>query len=463
MSIISTIKNFLGMKQEEKDLIELINSGEIDKAIAKFNNRSEIVDESLKEWNVKDHKIMERSNKMLESGSIVDSWNIPIAYQKKIVQSAVAFLFGKPIRIKQESKNTDNAFKTLNDLRKDMRMSAKDQENARLMKSETESAKLFVEYRDPKADKADLSKPNQVKCILVAKSLGDTIHTMFDEFGVLTAFGRRYKVKEGNKEIDHFDIYMAENIYFSKKINSAWEVETKQNIIQKIPVVYYKQDLPEWSDVQILIERRENLTSRRADNNDRSGDPILVLEGNVVSLPDAKSVGKVVQLDPGGKASYLVPQMSVDMVKDEKEDLKELIHYLTDTPDLSMDKMSSLGLTSGKAIEMAFFGALLKAMSNHGYFEEMIDREISILKAFIGKVINTGMEIEVNNLETSIEFGNPLPDNIEDIINMLSTATGGKAIMSQKTAVEKNPLVTDADAENKQIGEEAVSLDPESI
>jgi SPP1 family phage portal protein len=170
-----------------------------------------------------------------------------------------------------------------------------------------------------------------------------------------------------------------------------------------------------------------------------------------------------VQLGIGGKASYLVPQMSVDMVKNEKEDLKELIHYLTDTPDLSMEKMTSMGLTSGKAIEMAFFGALLKAMGSHGYYEEMIDRENSILKAFIGKVIDTGKEQAAKKLEVSLEFGNPLPDNLEDIINMLSTSTAGKATMSQETAVALNPLVTDAKEEMTRISNEEVSANPNRL
>ena len=457
MDIISTVKNLLGMKEEDKDLVTLITEGKIDKAKAKFTNREEVVKKSLEQWRIADHEIMKRANKTLKDGTIIESWNLPISYQKKIVQSAVAFMYAKPVKLKQESDGTDDVFQILTDLRKDLRMAAKDQENAKLMMSETESAKLFVPYRDSAADKKDLTKPNSIKCILLAKSLGDTLHTSFDSFGVLRAIAREYKVKVGINDIAHFDVYMSDNIFLCERVNGTWTVKTETNLIGKIPVVYYMQDEAEWADVQKLIERRETLTSRRADNNDRSGDPILVLEGEVLSLPNSKEVGKVVQMGIGGKAAYLVPQMSIDMVKDEKEDLKELIHYLTDTPDLSMDKMTGMGLTSGKAIEMAFFGCLLKAMGKHGYFEEMVDREINILKAFIGKVMDTSKAGQVEKLNVSIEFGNPLPDNIDDLVTMLSTATGGKPIMSQKTVVAKNPLVTNADEEFIQIGDESIS------
>lgn len=447
------------MKEEDKDLQTLLAEGSIEKAKFKFTNREDIVLQALKEYNISGHAIMERPDKTLIKGDIVTSWNLPIAYQKKIVQSAVAFLYGKQIKLKQESQGTDKAFKMLTDLRKEMRMASKDQKCAEITMSETECVKLFVPYRDSNADKTDLKKPNSVKCILLAKSLGDTIYVSFDSFGVLRAVARGYKIKVNNKNIEHFDVYMADNIYKSEKSSGSWDVTTETNIIGKIPMIWQNQDEAEWATVQTLIDRREFLTSSRADNNDRSGDPILLLEGDVVSLPEAKKAGKVIQLGVGGKASYLVPQMSIDMVKDEKEDLKELIHYLTDTPDLSMDKMTSLGLTSGKAIEMAFFAALLKAMGKHGYYEEMHDRENEILKAFMYKVIDTSssFESEVKNLIVSIEFGNPLPDNSEDLINMLSTAVGGKPVMSQKTAVELNPLVKDADAENIQINNESIS------
>ncbi len=444
---------------EQQGIKELLMSGQIDSAKSKFKNRRKEVQQALKEWDIAEHEIMKRTDKVLKDGDTAKSWNLPISYQKKIVRSSVAFLFGKPLLIKQESKNTDTAFNALTELLKDMRMASKDQENARLMFSETESAKLFVEYRDINiTDEEVLKTPGlvRVKCILLAKSLGDTLHVSFDAFGVMQAFGREYSVKVGNENVEHFDVYTADTIFLCKKEKGVWQTEPKINRIGKIPVVYYlhPEKQTEWADVQKLIERREWLTSIRADNNDRTGDPILVLNGEVESLPEANTVGKVVKLGLEGRADYLVPQMSVDLISNEKEDLKELIHYLTDTPDLSQEKMTSLGLTSGKAIEMAFFGCMLKALERHGFFEEMKDREISVVLAFMEKIIYVSMAAEIKRVKTSIEFGNPLPDNTSDIVDMISSATGGKPIMSQRRGVELNPMVKDVDEEMKRLKEE---------
>lgn len=444
----------------------LIAKGDIDTVITKFKNRKEKVEQALKEYNIETHEIMKRNDKVIGEGEIVKQWKLPIAYQPKIVQSAVAFLFGKPLKFKQESTGTDQAFTDFMALRKKMRMPSIDSANCWLMKSETESAKLFVEYRDPDLTEEELAKPGVVslKCILLAQSKGDDLYTLFDVYGVMRAFGRGYKTKDDDgKDVQHFDVYTAKTNYFCSKQNGTWQVEPKNNIIGKIPVAYYWQEWQEWYIVQALIERREMLTSKRADNNDYSGDALLVLKGDVQSLPGKDKVGKVVQLDVNGDADYLYPQMAVDLVKEEKEDIRQLIHYLTDTPDLSMDNMATMGQDSGKALEMRFFGAMLKAMGQHLYFEEMIDREVSIMKAFMSKIINVGNTAMINKLEVSVEFGNPLPDNVADYINMLNTATGGKPVLSQRTATKLNPLVTDAEGEYNQIQEEEVSTDPTNI
>ena len=49
MDIISTVKNLLGMKEEDKDLVTLITEGKIDQAKAKFTNREEVVKKSLEQ------------------------------------------------------------------------------------------------------------------------------------------------------------------------------------------------------------------------------------------------------------------------------------------------------------------------------------------------------------------------------------------------------------------------------
>jgi len=447
-------------------LFDLILAGDIDKVKPKFKERTEIVDKAISQYNIEGHEINNREDKYADRNGVkvkVPQAKIPIPYQKKIVMAAKYFLFGKPVKLIQESKGTDNAFALIEELWKDMRNDSKNREVAELLFSETECAKLFVEYRDPSiTDPEILKKPGtvKVKCLVLARSKGDTLFTLFDEFGVLKAIARGYKVSVESKEVEHFDIYTAGYTFLCvKPDNKNWDVEPIENKIKKIQLVYYCQGASEWHDVQPAIETREMLTSRRSDNNVATGDPILLLEGMPISLPDRAETAKVVILDQGGKASYLSPQMAIDMVKDEREDLDHIIYYMTDTPDF--DKLKSIDQRSGEAMKMMFFNTILKSLGKQEVFAEMLDREINILKAFITNIIDVSdsMAKEIKNLRISFEFGNPLPDNVEGLIDMLATATGGKAVLSQKSAVGLNPLVKDAVQEMKDIDSESLIAD----
>jgi SPP1 family phage portal protein len=272
---------------------------------------------------------------------------------------------------------------------------------------------------------------------------------------------RGYSSKVGDKATEHFDAEFSDVIISCKKTDGFWQIDTATNLAKKIRYSYYEQEETEWDIVQAIIERQEMLVSKRSDNNDYTADSILVLTGDVESLPGKEETGKVVQLKGvGADAKYLSPSMAVDMVKDERTTWDNYILYFTDTPDLTSDQLKSMGQDSGKALEMKFFPAILKAMEKLELFEEMIDREINILKAMIKNIIDVSpaMATELKNLKIGYEFGNPLPDNLKEYIEMLSSAVGGKPIMSRKTAVELNPLIKDADAENTQMDKEEISV-----
>ncbi|PPK98992.1 phage portal protein [Parapedobacter indicus] len=451
----------------EDELIALLTTGEIEKAKSKFSNKKEDVEKALSFYNIDKHKISKESDEkviLAADGSVKDTitnWGLPIAYQKKIVQQSAVFLVGVPVKLIQESEGTDKAFELLTKLWNEMRQDSKNLEAATCLYSETECAKKFVPYRDADADPTDMSKSNSVRCIVLAKSKKDDLYVLFDEFGGMKAFARGYEVKTGNGTlVPHFDVETADNYYFSKKDDEGkWVTEVKKNLTKKINISYYTQEKWDSYLVDKIIERREYLSSKRANNNDAMGDPILVLEGDVESLPDKKELVKVVQIQPGGSASYLYPQMAVDLIKEEREDLEKLINYITDTVDLSTDALKSMGQDSGKALIMKFFPAELKAIFNRIYFREMLQREISILKAFMTNVIDTSSEMraQCEKLVVTIEFSTPLPDDVSEIIEQLSTSTGGKPTLSQEEAAHLNPLVKNGKVNWQKLQQESVT------
>ncbi|WP_293925444.1 phage portal protein [Sphingobacterium sp. UBA6320] len=445
---------------EEKDFSQLLQGADVDKVKAQMTNNAERVIKALSFYNANEHTISKEPKTKKVGTEDVNNWPLSLPIQKKIVQSTVAFLVGKPIRLVQESENTEKAFQFVSDAWKEMRMNSKLLNLMTKYYSETEAVIMFVPYRDSGATNDDLTIPNTIRCKVVSKSDNEDIFYRFDEYGTLNAWARGYLVKTGgNKNVEHFDVETKTVIYKFKKIDGKWEVETKPNIAGKLSMVLFTQDYWDSYDVDPLIERREVLTSGKAKNNDATGNPILKLTGKVENLPEVAKSVKVVQMEVGGEAEYLYPQMSVDLIKEEREDLKELINYFTDTPDFSMDSMKTIGTTSGKAIELMFFPAILKSIRNRITIEELFDRMMEVIKNLLVKVNpnDTVLKTEMASLKIKFEFTSPLPENEADLIDMLNAATGGKATLSQEEAAGMNPLTKDGKSNWEKLKAENIS------
>lgn len=445
---------------EEKDFIQLLQGADVDKVKAQMTNNAERVIKALSFYNANEHKISKEPKSKMVGAEEVNNWPLSLPIQKKIVQSTVAFLVGKPIRLVQESEGTEKAFEVVSDAWKEMRMNSKLLNLMTKYYSETEAVIMFVPYRDSSATNEDLTIPNTIRCKVVSKSDSEDIFYRFDEYGTLNAWARGYLVKTGsNQNIEHLDVETKTVIYKFKKIDGKWEVETKPNIAGKLSMVLFTQDYWDSYDVDPLIERREVLTSGKAKNNDAMGNPLLCLTGKIKNLPEVKKAVKVVEMEENAKAEYLYPQMSVDLIKEEREDLKELINYFTDTPDFSMDSMKTIGTTSGKAIELMFFPAILKSIRNRITIEELFDRMMEVIKNLLVKVNpnDTVLKTEMASLKIKFEFTSPLPENEADLIDMLNAATGGKATLSQEEAAGMNPLTKDGKSNWEKLKAENIS------
>ncbi|WP_433863167.1 phage portal protein [Sphingobacterium thalpophilum] len=445
---------------EDKDFNTLLQEGDVDKLKGTMKNNLARIKTALSFYNANEHKIAKEPKEKLVGKEPVNNWPLTLPIQKKIVESTVAFLVGKPVRLVQESEGTDEAFEAVQNVWKEMRMNSKLLDLMTKFFSETEAVIMFRPYRDSGADPDDLSKMNTIRCKVLAKSEGDDIYVYFDEFGTLKAWARGYLVKIGNgKEVEHFDVETADHFYLHTKENGRWEATVKPNYAKKISMVLFTRDTWDSYDVDPLIERRETLTSGKAKNNDAMGSPILKITGEIDNLPEVRKSVKVVKMQLGANAEYLYPQMSVDLIKEEREDLKELINYFTDTPDFSMDSMKAIGTTSGKAIELMFFPAILKSIRNRITIEELFDRMIEVIKNLLAKLNENRPKLvdQLKKLVTKFEFTSPLPENEADLIDMLATSTGGKPTLNQEDAANLHPFAKDGKENWKKLQAEALS------
>lgn len=448
-----TIQDFQG--------VSIANFPDIVKRIQSENPPKSGVNDYLNQLDVKKHDVMDetirrKKEKDTKKGTeFIEVNRIPLSFQKLISTRAAAFLCGNPIKL-ISNPLSDQEIKLLNTVNYvwgKTKLDYKMLQLALMTNQETECALLCYwvkvdENDDYWGDSALKGAPYKLRTRMIANSLGDKLYPVFDATGDMIAFGREYSIKNGSNDELHFDLYLPSQTLKGVQTSTGWTASPEANPIGKIPVIYFSQPLPEWYDVQSLIDRLETAMSNNADTIDYSGSPILLLSGEVVSAPDKAEKGKAIKLKEGSKAEYLEMDQSADIVENEQESLIKLIHYLTDTPNISFDEMKSLGHFSIISLKMLFLAPHLKAsMKAGGGFGESTQRIINFLKS---AVVNLGIKqfLQAASLTITPEFDYFLPKNVQETISFLTDSIGaGRPIMSQETAVRLNPLVEDPDEE----------------
>jgi len=405
------------------------------------------------------HEILKKLPKELGTGAKKTSQGLVkevITLQKKIVASAVSFLFGEPVKLLLNDGD-EEAFKLLSDVWDKNKLEYFNKKLARKVFIETKAAELWY-VKKLEGQEA------QIKVALLSIENGDAIYAHFDDLGNMDGFLRKYiLINELETEVTHADIYTDTMVYKGTQKPGGWDVEKLPNIFSKIPVIYYSRKKPEWDDVQSEIDRMETLVSNFGDTNDYFGSPIIKFKGKPTDLPSKEEMGKMLQfsseIDSDGKvtypgdAEYLTWEQAPEAIRLEYDIIKSIIFSMTSTPDLSFDNVKGLSALSGIAIKLMFADSVLKAKDHEELFGEGLTRRNNLLKAILSTTsLKDKEKLEV--LDIGLKFGSVLPTDLEELIKSISLARGGEAIMSEETAIRQNPLVMDADADIENLKQE---------
>lgn len=444
-------------------ILELLKSGNIKDAYTLLvAGVKQKVDEFAKEYDndrsIRDGQVGKRKNK--SDGTKVSK--IPIPFQRKVVNDAVAFLFGSPVN---KIPNEDNeAAKEIAELWKSCRMDNMLMDFCEAVKSETEATIIF--YNKQKADKTTV-----IKSRLLTQENGK-VYPYFDEYGDLVAFGWEFETKdEEGKDISKMIVFTTDTKYTYAKTKKDWEEESKEmNPFKKIPIVYLSQKEPEWFLVKELIDRFELNFSKFCDTNDYFSAPMLIAEGNITGadgdekLIDKDESGKMLNVEivetkngniVKGGAKYLTWEHAPEATKLEFETEKDLIYGLTSTPNLTIEAVKGIGQIANAGVTLMFLAPILKAKRSEGNYRTAIDRIINVMIAGLINTTKTSNKAKLEELTFEVNFTSVLPDNIKEIVETLMEANGGQPIMSQETGVAHNPLVKNSKKEIEKINEES--------
>lgn len=392
---------------------------------------------------------------------IVPVERIALSLQRIIVERAVSFAFGNPLsvtaEVEPESKEAE-VFNAVKSVLRDAKTSSADRKVARSLFTTTEVAELWHTV-EKKNSIYGFDSNFKLRMSILSPMNGDALYPYFDEWGDMIAFSREYYIEQNdNRKHIFFETWTASMHYKWETTNQGWimlEGYPTVNPIGKIPVVYGCQEEVEWAAVQGLIERLEILLSNFADTNDYHASPKIFITGAIRGFAQKGESGAVIEGDEGAKAEYLSWNQAPEAVKLEIDTLLKMIYSLTQTPDISFDSVKGLNV-SGVSLKMLFMDAHLKVMDKAEIFDEYMQRRMSVIQAFLANMNTKDSEFAEASKRLLIDV-EMVPYNIQDdttIVSTLMAATGQKAVMSQRTAVQALGWVNDADAEIERINEE---------
>lgn len=427
--------NSLGV---ERDLMRLIQDKDISQVESMMQNRDLEVCEAIREYDPETHEVNRRRDKRRKNREPYKVQKLPRTRQRYINEIELFFLLANPIQWKNKDASSDNAFSAFIGFLRETRFNVTMRQAKRLAGAETESAKVYHIYQE--------NGTPRVKALVISKSKGYTLRPLFDQYGNLIAFGYGYCLKEGVNSVEHFDIHTPDYIFRCRRGPVGWEVDAIKNPTGKINVIYYRQDKA-WAGLQKRIDREEYIDSKAADTNNYFADPKVKATADVVqSLADPDTVGEVIQMT-GSESSidYLAPPEYSSMKDSEKKDLHDSILFDTFTPDFSYENMKGMGTLSGEALKRALILGYIKRDNLKEVYDEMVDREKSLIISIMSNVTHPELSAELNRMDIEHSFAEPFSDDKDKQWAAITSLYRG-GLVSLETAVSML-AITDAPME----------------
>ena len=444
-----------------KTLEEIFSQDDISKVVEDLKKKQINVpawSDLIKQYEPSQHEIMTNKVKYPDK-PITDEKNNVLKYeqvtrvciglQKLSVKRMVEFMFTIPINpVCQDAKSDATAKKYFEAIRaalKKNKWNTLNKTRCKIISSECEQATYW--YVAGTVKDGGKTAGLRLKYDLYSPSRGDGLYPLFDDMGDMVAFSRQYEIEnsEGKKDV-FLDTWTADKHYIFKQTNGIWETITVvDNKLGKIPVVYSYRPEPVWSDGDNgKVEQIEKLLSRNGDIIDYHASPILIFKGKISGAPVKGEANKMFNSpDSNGGAEYVSWTQSPESTRFQFETLLRLFWSEMQLPDLSYENVKGIGQSSGVALKMLFSDAHLKCGDEWEIYEELIEREFSIIKAYLSVVEGDG----IKDLEIEPVMRPFIIDDERENIEVLVKANGGKPVVSQKQSVALADLSDDTDAD----------------
>lgn len=413
-----------------------------------------------KAYDVKKHPVMNKQlypDKVTKKG-IEKVTRITLGLPKLAVKRMTELMFAIPVQrvYKPQNEQEKRAAEIMEAIYAKNRVDAMNIERGRYLFAACEAVTIWYSQEQ---DTNYAGEPSKLK--LRSKSYspmkGDALYPLFDEYDDLVALSIEYTRRENDLTVQYFETYTAdEHIRWRNAGN--YEEEFREAIeLQKIPGIYLFRPEPIWEDEAENVYEAEWTLSRNGNYIRKNARPNwVVFSDNKVKFgkePANDNAGRnVLQYGKDDKAQYVTWTQAIESIKYHVDEIRRNFFMALQLPDMSMENMKATPM-SGEARKMMFIDAQMKVTDESGIWLDFFDRELNVIRAFMKKMFPR-LAAAVDTLQVEVIITPyQIRDEAERIGN-LSNATGGKPIMSQKTAIQNLGYVDDVEAELEQIKSE---------
>lgn len=289
---------------------------------------------------------------------------------------------------------------------------------------------------------------------------GTKLYPLFDEFDDLIALSIEYSRKKGFVTTTYFETYTADRHIRWSSTGSDWVEELDEEVkLGKIAGVYQYRDEPIWEDESDNIYEVEWQLSREGNYLRKNLKPKwVVCTDNEITFGKEKdgdmTSRDVLKYPKDAQAGYKTWEQAIDSLKFHIETLKQSFFTQLQLPEMSSDAMKSMPM-SAESRKMIFIDGQLKVTDESGLWYDTFYRELNVIKAF-AKFMFPNLKAAFDSLDVEMLI---TPYQIQDEsekVARYSDATGGKPVMSQRTAIERLGYVDDVDEELQRIADETI-------
>ena len=394
--------------------------------------------------------------------------HVILPWQKLATKRMAELIFGIPVKRvykpDENDKNQKKAAAIIESIYKRNHINSVNLERGKMLYAGCEVVTIWYTQEQETIYSGEKSK-FKLRCKNYSPMKSEYLYPLFDEYDDMIALSVEYTRKEDGTNVTYFETYTADKHYRWKMNGARAEEDLSEDIkIEKIAGIYGHRDQPVWEELSEVVYEAEWCYSYNGNYVRKNSRPNWVVfcdpqdKVKVGQEKDDDRLGRnVLKYPANAKAEYKTWAQSIESIKFHTSELKSNYFMALQLPDMSMEAMKATPM-SGEARKMLFIDCQMKVLDESGIWIEYFDREMSVVKAFCERLFpglaDAIRALEVENVIT------PFTIRDEGVrITNYSNATGGKAVMSRRTAISRLGMVDDVDEEMNLIEkEETTSL-----